>query len=280
MAYKDLLVHIDSSDAGAARVAYAMALAEAHGSHLAGVVLSPVASLPYAGGLELSAPPPAEYFKALGEKAQGVLDDFAALADKQGVASETRMVEGTGVELSRRFAIHARHADMTIIGQPNEHGKTSDQMALFEDLLFSTGRPILLVPYAGAPTKPPETAMVAWDGSATASRAVHDALPLLTNTKSVIIFVAEAGSRGSTHGAEPGADIALHLARHGVKAEVSRVPAADIDIGNLMLSRAADFGVELIVMGGYHHSRLREYFLGGVTKTILEDMTVPVLMAH
>lgn len=280
MPLKDLLVHVDTTETGRARVAYAMALAEAHGAHLAGVVFLPIGSLPYAGALELKAPPPSEYFKALEGSAKSSLDEFTSLGEKQGIPVETRLIEGAGVELPRRFAIHARHADLTIIGQPNGHNKSSDQLALFEDLLFSTGRPLLLVPYAGAPTTPPQTAMVAWDGSATASRAVHDALPLLANAKSVVVFVADAGKRGADHGAEPGSDIALHLARHGVNAEVSRVSGSDIDIGNLMLSRAADFGADLIVMGGYHHSRLREYFLGGVTKTILEEMTVPVFMAH
>lgn len=280
MPLKDLLVHVDTSDAGNARLEYTLALAEAHGAHVAGVVFSPIGSLPYAGGLELQVPPPQEYFKTLEEKAQGALDNFMSMGEKRGVSVEPRLLEGAGIELPRHLAIHARHADLTVIGQPNVDSKSSDQLALFEDLLFSTGRPILIVPYVGAPAKPPELAMVAWDGSPTASRAVHDALPLLRKAKSVIIFVAEAKSRGAAHGAEPGADLARHLARHDVNAEVSRAPGADTDIGNLILSRSADFGADLIVMGGYHHSRLREFFLGGVTKTILEQMTVPVLMAH
>ena len=280
MGLKDLLVHVDTSDAGLSRIDYAMALAEAHDAHLAGIVLSPLASLPHAGGLQLKAPPPVEYFKAFEEKAQSALDQFSNHGQRRGVAVETRLIEGAGIELSRRLAVHARHADISIIGQPNGNGASSDQLALFEDLLFSTGRPILLVPYIGAPSEPPGTVMVAWDGSATASRAVHDALPLLVGAKSVIVFVAEAAKRGADHGEDPGSDIALHLARHGVETEVSRVSGSDIDVGNLLLSRAADFGADLIVMGGYHHSRLREYFLGGVTRTILEEMTVPVLMAH
>lgn len=280
MALKDLLVHVDATDAGLSRAEYALSLAEAHGAHVVGVALSATASLPYGGGPEVGASPPAAYLEAISEQARQSLSRFVELGEKRGVAVEQRLLEGSGIELPRRVAIHARHADLAVLGQPDERASASEQIALFEELLFSSGRPVLLVPYVGAPTRPPRTVLLAWDGSATASRAIHDALPLTTAAKSVIVFVAEAVRRGATHGAEPGADIALHLARHGVKPEVSRVPVSEIDVGNLLLSRAADLGADLIVMGGYHHSRLREYFIGGVTRKILEEMTVPVLMAH
>jgi len=122
--------------------------------------------------------------------------------------------------------------------------------------------------------------LIAWDAGVEAARAVRDALPLLrrADTVEVAVFDPERGRR--EHGEQPGADVALYLARHGVKVSVARQSGADFEVGAQILSRAADTGADLIVMGAYGHSRVRELVLGGVTRTILESMTVPVLMSH
>ncbi|MGH6943153.1 MAG: universal stress protein, partial [Geminicoccaceae bacterium] len=122
--------------------------------------------------------------------------------------------------------------------------------------------------------------VVAWDASRAAARAVSDALPLLERAKSVTVVSVNPRPNLFGHGEVPGADIALHLARHGLKVEVHRLEARDIDTANAILSYVADAGCDLLVMGGYGHSRLRELVLGGVTRTMLGEMTVPVLMAH
>jgi nucleotide-binding universal stress UspA family protein len=138
---------------------------------------------------------------------------------------------------------------------------------------------VLLVPYAGRFPDAGKRVLVAWNASAEASRAIADALPLLARAESVNVIVFETGKAGD-HGEEPGADAALYLARHGVKATVSRYGSPDIDIGSQILSRAADMTADLIVMGAYGHSRMRELVLGGATRTILESMTAPVLMSR
>jgi nucleotide-binding universal stress UspA family protein len=120
--------------------------------------------------------------------------------------------------------------------------------------------------------------MVCWDGSRSAARAVGDALPFLLRAEKVevVLVASEPGKSDEI----PGADIAHHLARHGLKVELKRIVAVDVDVTNTLLSHAADVGSDLLVMGGYGHSRLREFVLGGVTRGILASMTLPTLMSH
>ena len=122
--------------------------------------------------------------------------------------------------------------------------------------------------------------MIAWDAGREAARAVSDALPLLKRAKAVEVAVFNAERRRREHGEQPGADVSLFLSRHGVKVTVAQQSGADFEVGAQVLSRAADTSADLIVMGAYGHSRVRELVLGGVTRTILESMTVPVLMSH
>ena len=122
--------------------------------------------------------------------------------------------------------------------------------------------------------------MLAWDAGREAARAVSDAMPFLERAEQVTVMAVNPSSGEGDHGEEPGADIALHLARHGVKAEVHQTESPDISVGDELLSRIADDGSDMLVMGAYGHTRLRELVLGGVTRSILEQMTVPVLMSH
>ena len=148
-----------------------------------------------------------------------------------------------------------------------------------EYVVINSGRPVLIVPYAGRFDTFGKRVLVAWDASISATRAVTAALPLLRRADAVEIVVFNADVQDDAHGEQPGADIALYLARHDVKVNVVR-QNSKIDIGNALLSMTNDLNSDLMVMGGYGHSRFREILLGGVTRTVLESMTVPVLMAH
>jgi len=258
MGIKDLLVTVDLSESGQARIDYAFGLAEAHGAHLIGVAYAPNA-----------------------QEATTALDGFAKASERRGLSAETRLITCKAADLPDEMALHVRHVDIAVVGQPDEgEDGAGPQHALLNELLFSAGRPLLLVPWAGKANPEPETVMVGWDASGTAARALADALPILRRAKKVVVVIA-IGDRRGDHGEEPGADITLHIARHGIVSEARRIPlASDVDVADLLLSQAADLGAEMIVMGGYHHSRLRESVLGGVTRTVLETMTVPVLMSH
>ena len=145
---------------------------------------------------------------------------------------------------------------------------------------MASGRPLLMVPFAGDFPVLGQDVLVGWNASAEAARAVNDALPILQRARKVTVLSVNPrrGIRGD--GDVPAADIALHLARHGIRAEAAHTVVTDIGEGDALLSYAADIGADLLVTGMYGHSRLREMVFGGVTRSLLAEMTVPVFMAH
>jgi nucleotide-binding universal stress UspA family protein len=164
-----------------------------------------------------------------------------------------------------------------VVGQA-EPDKLAGEDLIIEAALFQSGRPVMVVPYIQRAGLKLDRIMVCWDGGRTAARAIGDAVPFLARAKAIdiIIVATEQGRKDEL----PGADMGQHLARHGVKVEVKRLVAGDTDVPNLLLSHAADSAADLMVMGGYGHSRLREFILGGTTRAILQSMTLPVLMSH
>jgi nucleotide-binding universal stress UspA family protein len=279
MAYKDLLVHVDDSKGCAARVDAAIELAIAHDAHLAGVY---VATYPPPAGLVQGYLPPdvAEMLeRQAGERADAAIARFAEVAKRNQISFETRIDRVLYAAMSEALATNARYADLVILGQPDPDD-VEGPPNLPEEVTLSCGRPSLVIPYIGPAATLGRRVTVAWDASREAARAVNDAMPILERAQAVAVVTVNPRERPFGHGEQPGADIALHLARHGIEVEVQRVESRDLDVANTILSHIADRGSDLLVMGAYGHSRLRELVLGGVTRTILHDMTVPVLMAH
>jgi nucleotide-binding universal stress UspA family protein len=166
---------------------------------------------------------------------------------------------------------------LVVLGQDDPEGENA---GVLEAVLFDSGRPVLAIPFAGKFTTIGKRVLVGWNASREASRAVHDALPLLAKAESTTVFLANPKRGLGAHGDEPGADIARHLARHGLKVDVAKAAADDVSDSTLLLNHASDMGADLLVMGAYGHSRLREFILGGVTRSLLREMTVPVLLSH
>jgi nucleotide-binding universal stress UspA family protein len=214
-------------------------------------------------------------------KAQGeaALETFKACAAAAGVSGEGRLMQGMSEEFPHDFASFARQVDLTIFGQPRHGDPLIGQYALVERCLFASGRPVMIVPAAPAEITLKETIVAAWDGSAEAARAFNDALTFLKPAKRVVLLVGVMDGTGEA--GEPATDdMVAHLKRHGVSVEVARVPASEGDIGRLLLSQAKELRADMIVMGAFHHSRWREFILGGVTLTMLEEATIPLFMAH
>jgi len=282
MALKDILVHLDVSPRCAARLNLAAQLAIKHGAHLSGVHVIDIPSVNYFYGAAMPFVPanPEEIVERIRAEAIATAAPVeAAFRDclrRNGIEGEWRLVEGNP---SVTVALHARYADLCVVGQrsPDE---PQDADAVTVTAVMTSGCPVLAVPFAGDFPAIGERVLVAWNASREAARAVNDAMPLLTEAKQVTVLAINPQRGVGAHGDVPAADIALHLARHGLKAEAAHTVAKDISDGQALLSYAADIGADLIVAGAYGHSRARELVFGGVTRTLIAEMTAPVLLSH
>lgn len=276
MSYKTVLVHCDASKSVSHRLVVAADLAQRFGARLVGLhVRRPFETSAFFD----SGSATADFFRIYGE---GVKADetkasvaFAQATKGKELAAEWRAVDGY---VKGELAMQARYADLAVLGQAGTE-LTATPSDLPETIALTTGRPVLVVPFIGART-PGKIVLLCWNASREATRAAADALPFLKAAQKVIVLVVNPTVSAQGHGAEPGADAAAWLARHGVKVTVQRDVAPDADVGGVILSRAADHGADLIVMGIYGHSRVREMVLGGASRTVLASMTVPVFMSH
>jgi nucleotide-binding universal stress UspA family protein len=274
---KDIVANLSVGESRDVAADYAISVAETFGAHLAGVAFAyePVIPGTIMGGM------PADVIDASRAESERAAKTAATRFDqgagRAGVSFESRVFDATLVGASDLFGRIARRFDVSVVGQA-EPDKLAGEDLIIEAALFQSGRPVIVVPYIQRAGLKLDRIMVCWDGGRTAARAIGDAVPFLARAKAidVIIVATEQGRKDEL----PGADMGQHLARRGVKVEVKRLVAGDTDVPNLLLSHAADSAADLMVMGGYGHSRLREFILGGTTRAILQSMTLPVLMSH
>ncbi|MPW22573.1 universal stress protein [Paraburkholderia sp. CNPSo 3157] len=276
MNYKTLLVHIDDSRRSSARVEIALELAQRWDAHLIGlyVVCQDMFRPLFSEDESLRL---AQAEAQAVEREQKARDAFLAAAERAGRSIEWRAPSGPALDAA---TLHARHADLLVLGQEDP----KDPAAYIErnfvgNLVLGAGRPALVIPYAGAVRTLGENILIAWDGSREAARAMADALPLLKRARFVGVDIVQPARQ---HAYVPeGIDVAAWLDAHGVRASFSTTPKhVSVGTGATLLNRVSDLHVDLLVMGAYGHSRTRERVFGGVTRTMLESMTVPVLMAH
>lgn len=279
MDYRTLLVHVDASERSERRVAVAARLAQTFNAELAGAYLVPDGELsPFA-----SAMMPADVVAArLAQSgaAQGEAESRfrSACADALLMALEWRAPAGDPIEAA---VMHARYADLTVLGQPQRDGPQAGFAGeLANAVMLHSGRPVLFVPFAGDDASLGRTVLVAWKDARESARALADALPLLARAENVYVVSVAPQSAVAVHDSLVEARVLTWLEHHGIGARFRREVAPDLDAGNVLLSQAADLGADLVVMGGYSRPRLTERVLGGVTRLMLESMTVPVLMAH
>ena len=278
MGLNDIVVYVDGAEATKSRVEFAVALAKDHGAHLVGIAFAPTALLPLYGA-DVGFADMTEIIQSVKTQGETALQAFKARAEAEGVSVEGRLMQGVSDEFPRDFACCARHVDIAILGQPRDGDPLIGQYALVERCLFASGRPVIIVPASPAKFTLKGTIVAAWDGSAAAARAFNDALMFLKQAERVVLLVGVATE--PEEGSEPAIDhMVAHLKRHGVAAEVVRFKASEGDIGRLLLAKSKELQADMIVMGAFHHSRWREFILGGVTLTMLEAATIPLLMAH
>jgi nucleotide-binding universal stress UspA family protein len=281
MALKNIGVFIDATPEGEKRVDYAATLAHECGAHLAGIHV-----------VSASHPEHRTDYFVLGEQAirawlawQAAADEaltkavrqrFEAISARHDVSAEFRVIRRGGPD--EDLILSSLHSDLVVIGQRELHelpGYLSP-----EGLLLASGAPILVVPIGWKSESIGKKILVGWNASREARRAVADALPFLVAASSVTLLVVDSNKRADRHGEEPGADIALYLARHGAHVEIEQVSSRGSPVADIILSHAADHGVDLIVIGAYSHARSVEVMFGGVTRTLLKQAPIPVLMSR
>ena len=277
MALKNILVHVDASERAGERVEIAAALAQSSDAHLTGLYVVPDPTTYLVDYV------PARVFSEQIEEARAASKTaesaFLRIAESKGVRAEWRSGEGRPSGIVAR---HARYADLAAVGK----GDVDDPVRypnpeLAADLVMTCGRPVLVVPNAGRFETVGRRIVVCWNASRESTRAVNDGLPLLRGAEHVTVLSVNPGrAAGGDHGEVPGADIALHLARHGVRAEAATAVAEGVGVADMILARVSDLGADLIVAGAYGHSRTREWVFGGVTQSLMRSLTVPTLMSH
>jgi nucleotide-binding universal stress UspA family protein len=274
---KDIVVNLSVGEKVSPAGDYAVSVAASFDAHLAGIAFlyDPIVPVSGAGYIPAEVIETQERDNEAATKA--ALGRFTAASARAGVTAEPLTLSASFAGVGEQFGRIARRFDLSIVGQAEPETSGVEEI-IAESALFESGRPIIIVPYIQRGPLKLDRVMVCWDGSRAATRAIADAMPLLRRSGRVEVVIV-ANERGKKDEIE-GADMGAHLARHGLNVEVNRTALGDIDVADVILSHAADAGSDFIVMGGYGHSRLREFLLGGVTRSIMRSMTAPVLMSH
>lgn len=282
MSLKDILVHLDAGPHAEKRLGVAAMLARTHGAHLTGLfVTNPaaVSELMVAGADAVVVDTWIRELRQRNEAEAGQAREvFDAVVAREGISGEWRMAEGP---LAQTVTLHTRYADLVVLGQPDpDRPETHMLGSVIEEVMFSAGRPLLMVPYAGTFETIGRNVLVGWNATREATRALNDAMPLMAAAEKVTVVAADPSGGVTGEGDVPAADIAIHLARHGLKVVASHTVSDGLDGGDILLNTATDIGADLLVMGAYGHSRVRELVLGGATRSVLQHATLPVLMAR
>jgi len=274
---KDIVVNLTGGHPQDFAFAYAISLAAGFSAHLAGVgfIYEPVIPGSLLGGM------PTDLIEAQREEnsrtAKEAVSRFESSARAAGISAETRTLDASVAGAPDLFGRIARRFDLAVVGQARREQGASEEL-MIEGALFGSGRPLIVVPHAHKQGLKLDRIIICWDGSRPAARAIADSLPFLRRAQSIDIVVV-TGERDKS-GEITGTNMRRHLARHGINVEIKHITGGGSGVQNAILSHAAETGADFMVLGGYGHSRLREFILGGVTRSILHSMVVPVLMSH
>jgi nucleotide-binding universal stress UspA family protein len=274
---KDLVVNLGLTTDRDVVAEFAISIAETFHAHVAGIAFAyePVVAATVVDGLS------AAWIDTQRNDnlatAQAAIERFEVIAKREGLSVEHRLLEASLGVAPTLLGRIARRFDLSVVGQTKPDGIVTDDLFI-EAALFESGRPVIVVPYIQTHRLKLDRVLVCWDAGRSAARAVGDAMPFLQRSKSIEVVIVSNGRRANDE--IPGADIGEHLARRDLKVEVKQLVADGIEVANVILSHAADVAADFIVMGGYGHSRIREFVLGGTTHGMLKSMTVPTLMSH
>jgi len=273
--FKDILVYIDDGASNDERLKTAFELAKLHGARLTAVTLSAVKPV------HLKVSDSKAVANVCEQEALNRVKSFSQMAKEAGIEHSTRVVNGDENVAARKLAQYARNFDLVILRQANPNNPNfAIVKTVSEQVILLSGRPVFFMPYIGAHRIPCTRAMIAWDGSPTTTRAIHDALPLIQHVDEVTILVVREGKQKTAKGELLADDLCTHLQRHGANASVKRMSAGTFDVPTVILNEIAENDIDLLVMGGYGTPSLQQKIFGGVTRTLLQSMIIPVIMSH
>jgi len=279
METRDILVVIENAAVVPQRIALAAALATRFGARLAGLFASGYPIMASYGDVSGWSQLVDAYMEAQRREAAAAGAAFREALNRDKLQGEWifREADETGSAIAE-----AALYDLVVIGQPNPDAGLSGAIGLRpEEIVLSCGRPVLVVPYAGTFPDIGRRVLVAWNGSRESTRALHDAMSLMADAEAVTVIEIDPPAPGVAAPAASAAQVAAALVRRGIAAKPeTETTSGDISVEDLLLSRANDLDADLLVMGAYGHSRMREFVLGGVSRSIFRHMTLPVLMAH
>ena len=280
MSLKDILAIVLDAELDEPAIAMAQHLATAGDAHLSGVFLTALPDEPLAYEPTVVAGVWAELLNRARGQAQAERAKVEARFAASGRPYEFRTVEALGRDLGRIAAVHARYSDLVVMARPREERASDIRLDMIEGVLFHAGRPAMVAPPDWTERPLGKTIAIAWDASREATRALAEARPFLAHCDSATVLTVDAKPKAFGHGEQPGLNIAAHLTRRGVTVTVKNLESGDRPIARTLMEEADAIGADLMVMGAYAHSRLREMVFGGATRDLLETAKIPLLMAH
>lgn len=280
MSLKDILAIVLGAETDEAAIALAEVLADAHDATLSATFLTALPDEPLAYEPTVVA---GVWAELLGKARSDADENRRAVEDRLrrgGREVEFRTIEALGRDLGRVAAVHARYSDLAVLARPQDDPGGDMRLDTIEGVLYHAGRPVLVAPPGWQGPGFGEHIVIAWDASREATRALAEARTFLAHCKRATVLTVDAKPKAFGHGEQPGLNIAAHLARRGVDVEVRNADGGGRPIARVLLEETQALGGDLLVMGAYSHSRLREMVFGGATRDVLATADVPVLMAH
>ena len=275
MAYKDILVFLDDGKTNSDRIQSAFELAKAQNAKLTGVALASLKPKHAKADDDKAA-------SRMGEKlSEKLVEDFKQSATNAGITVNTIIIFGSASVSAQKMAHYARNFDLVILTQPDPAKDSYIRMQDFSlQVMMHSGRPVLFMPYIGAKKIPCEKAIIAWDGTPSVSRSVHDAIPLLASLKQVTILVVESKKQKQTKKDVLVEGLAYHLEHHGIQVDIRLVNPGFNSVSTIIQNQISEYDIDLLVMGGHGTPSLKQKMLGGVSRKLLSSMVVPVVMSH
>lgn len=276
MSYKDILVYLDDGKSNQERINSAFDLAKSQQARLTGVTLSALKPAHMVVKAEKA------QYNISYQEAEKRIEDFSQQATARGIEFDTKIIDrAAGKGLRKAIAKYSRNFDLVIFRQAHPTNRNYELIeSIASKIMVHCGRPVFFMPYIGAHHIPAQNALIAWDGTATATRAVHDSIPILKQVKEVTILVVTEGKKKTAKGELLADDLAAHLRRHDINATVRRTTTGSFDVSTVILNHIAENSLDLLIMGSYGTSGIQRKVFGGVTKKILDSMITPVIMSH